>query len=132
MKFPLTCAGLSVVADAVDNVVGHFGVLRHRQHVVPRAGDRVPHQEDPVPLSLEEGHRVLAAQSAPVPAGSVLGVEITGHDGAAESRLEALSSTASPFNTQLMQNFIYRLSRSEVNATTPRLFFSLSRIPNVT
>lgn len=122
-----TWAGLPVVADAVDNVVGHSGVLRHRQHVVPGAGDRVPHQEDPVPLPLEEGNRVLAAQSAPVPAASVFRVKITGHGGCEIPvcpRLDALSSAASSFIRNSCKTLFYRLSRLEVNATP--------RIPNET
>lgn len=118
-----TWAGLPVVADAVDNVVGHSGVLRHRQHIVPRAGDRVPHQEDTVPLPLKEGNRVLAAQSAPVPAASVLGVKITGHGGCEIPvcpRLDALSSTASSFIRNSYKTLFYQLSRLEVNAT-PRI-----------
>lgn len=48
----VTCAGLSVVTDAVDDIMGHFGVLGDGQHVVTRAGDRVPHQENAVSLTL--------------------------------------------------------------------------------
>ena len=51
----LTCiAGLSlIVADAVDDVMRDFGVLRHGEHVVPGAGDGVPDQEHAVPLALQ-------------------------------------------------------------------------------
>ena len=41
-----------LAGQRVDDVVGHFGVLRHRQHVVAGAGRRVPDQEHTVPLSL--------------------------------------------------------------------------------
>lgn len=51
-KDRLTWAGLSVVADAVDYVMGDFGILWNGQHVVAGAGYRVSHQKHPVPLSL--------------------------------------------------------------------------------
>lgn len=75
----VTCARLPVVTDAVDDVVRHFRVLRHRQNVVAGDGGGVPHQEHAVSLALEERHGFLAAQFPPVPATAVFGVKITSH-----------------------------------------------------
>lgn len=82
----VTCAGLPVVTDAVDDVVRHFGVLRHGQDVVAGDGGGVPHQEHTVSLALEERNRFLAAQPPPVPASSVFGIKITSHGGDTKSR----------------------------------------------
>lgn len=82
----VTCAGLPVVTDAVDDVVRHFGVLRHGQDVVAGDGGGVPHQEHTVSLALEERDSFLAAQPPPVPARSVFGIKITSHGGDTKSR----------------------------------------------
>lgn len=58
---PLTWSGLAIAADAVYYVMRDFGVLRHRQHVVPGNSDRVPHQEHSMPLPLEQRNRLLPA-----------------------------------------------------------------------
>lgn len=85
-RLNVTCAGLPVVTDAVDDVVRHFGVLRHGQDVVAGDGGGVPHQEHAVSLALEERDRLLAAQPPPVPASSVFGIKITSHGGDTKSR----------------------------------------------
>lgn len=90
----LTWTGLSVVADAVNYVMRDFGVLRHRQHVVARAGDGVPDQKHAVPLPLQQRHSLLPAQPTPVPAAAVLRVKISGHDN--HSKAEA--SPGLPFS----------------------------------
>lgn len=75
----LTWAGLPVVADAVDDIMRDFGVLRHREHVVAGAGDGVPDEEHAVPLPLQQRHSLLPAQASPEPAAAVLRVKISGH-----------------------------------------------------
>lgn len=66
-------------AAAVDDVVGDARVLGDAEHIVPGAGARVPHQEHPVPLALQQSHRLLPAQPPPVPATPLLGVEVARH-----------------------------------------------------
>lgn len=75
----LTWAGLSVVADAVNDIMRDFGVLRHREHVVAGAGDGVPDEKHAVPLPLQQRHSLLPAQPSPEPAAAVLRVKISGH-----------------------------------------------------
>lgn len=74
-----TWARLSVVADAVYDVMRDFGVLRHREHVVAGAGDGVPDEKHAVPLPLQQRHSLLPAQPSPEPAAAVLRVKISGH-----------------------------------------------------
>lgn len=78
-RLKVTCARLSVVADAVDDVVRHFRVLRHRQDVVTGDSGGVPDQEHAVSLAMEERHRLLAVQPPPVPAIAVSGIKMTSH-----------------------------------------------------
>lgn len=101
----VTCARLPVVADAVDDVVRHFRVLRHRQNVVTGDGGGVPHQEHAVSLALEEWHGFLAVQLPPVPAIAVCGIKIASH-GRDENPLRG--SRPFPFASsylRLIQNF---------------------------
>lgn len=76
----LTWTRLSVVADAVNYVMGDFRVLWNRQHVVTGAGDGVPDQKHAVPLPLQQRHSLLPGQPTPVPTATVLRVKISGHD----------------------------------------------------
>ena len=66
-------------AAAVDDVVGDARVLGDAEHIVPGAGARVPHQEHPVPLALQQRHRLLPTQPPPVPATPLLRVEVARH-----------------------------------------------------
>lgn len=66
-------------AAAVDDVVGDARILGDAEHIVPGAGARVPHQEHPVPLALQQRHRLLPAQPPPVPATPLLRVEVARH-----------------------------------------------------
>lgn len=91
----VTCARQPVVADAVDDVVRHFRVLRHRQNVVAGDGGGVPHQEHAMSLALEERHGFLAVQLPPVPAIAVSGIKITSH-GRDEIPFEARGLSPSP------------------------------------
>lgn len=75
----LLVADLEAAAgQRVDDVVGDPRVLGHRQHVVPRAGGRVPHQEHAVPLPLQPRLRLRPRERAHVPAGAVRRVEASG------------------------------------------------------
>lgn len=65
----------AAVGQGVNDVVGHPGVLGHREHVVPRAGGRVPHQEHAVPLPLQPRLRLRPRHRAHVPAGAVRRIE---------------------------------------------------------
>lgn len=66
-------------AAAVDDVVGDARVLGDAEHIVPGAGARVPHQKYPVPLALQQRHRLLPAQPPPVPATPLLRVKVARH-----------------------------------------------------
>lgn len=76
--------------------MGDFGVLGDGQHVVAGAGDRVSHQENAVPLPLEQGDGFLAAQPSPVPARAVFGVKIAGHGCGISSEAWGLSPSPLP------------------------------------
>lgn len=68
----------AAVGQGVDDVVGNPGVLGHREHVVSRAGGRVPHQEHAVPLPLQPRLRLRPRHRAHVPAGAVRRIETSG------------------------------------------------------
>lgn len=60
-----------LAGQRVDDIVGHFGVLRDRQHVVPGAGGRVPYQEHAMPLSLKPVLSLLSRHGSKVPGGAI-------------------------------------------------------------
>lgn len=68
----------AAVRQGVNDVVGNPGVLGHREHVVPRAGGRVPHQEHAMPLPLQPRLRLRPRHRAHVPAGAVRRIETSG------------------------------------------------------
>lgn len=68
-----------MVIHAVDDIMGHFGVLGHGQHEAPRDADGVPHQEHAVPLPLQQGDGFSALDPAPVPTIAVFGIKVSGH-----------------------------------------------------
>lgn len=89
--------------QAVDDVVRDAGALGHREHEVAGDGARVPHQEGPVALPLQQRHRLGAAQSPPVPARPVLGVELPGHGGrppAGRARCPRTTAAPAPLRAQ--------------------------------
>lgn len=80
----------AAVGQGVDDVVGNPRVLGHREHVVPGAGGRVPHQEHAVPLPLQPRLRLRPGHRAHVPAGAVRRIETGGGGhGSGRGRLRA-------------------------------------------
>lgn len=65
----------AAVRQRVNDVVGHPGVLGYRQHVIPRAGGRIPHQEHAMPLPLQPSLRLRPRHWTHVPAGAVRRIE---------------------------------------------------------
>jgi len=61
----------AAVGQGVNDVVGNPRVLGHGEHVVPRAGGRVPHQEHAMPLPLQPRLCLRPRHRAHVPAGAV-------------------------------------------------------------
>lgn len=88
----------AAVRQGVNDVVGHPGVLGYRQHVIPRAGGRIPHQEHAVPLPLQPSLRLRPRHRTHVPAGAVRRIEPGGggHGSERERAREGRKKAKSP------------------------------------